>query len=154
MAASGSIDWDALLAKLGGDAGVLRELLEVVIATHRTVAEDLRAASRQQDFAAIERLAHRTKGTAISWRPSVSRSAAPLNSPRAITNRLPGTSCSSSQTRSKYCCATCVHTSAARRDEARDGAVAASNPGYFVWFCWQPGGPGRIIARQQGKSDA
>ena len=64
MAASGSIDWDALLAKLGGDAGVLRELLEVVIATHQTAPDDLRAASRQEDFAAIERLAHRTKGTA------------------------------------------------------------------------------------------
>jgi HPt (histidine-containing phosphotransfer) domain-containing protein len=61
---AGPIDWDALIAKLGGEPGFVNDLLGVVIASNSSVPEALRTAARTADLPVIERLAHRIKGTA------------------------------------------------------------------------------------------
>ena len=64
MAAYTSFDWNALLDKLGGDAGFVRGLLAVALRSTRAAPGELREACAAADYERLARLAHKVKGTA------------------------------------------------------------------------------------------
>jgi two-component system sensor histidine kinase/response regulator len=57
-------DVAAMLRNIGGDAGLLEELLELFVQRHQTMLEAIRAALASTDQAAVEQAAHTLKGTA------------------------------------------------------------------------------------------
>jgi HPt (histidine-containing phosphotransfer) domain-containing protein len=62
--APASFDWNALVAKLGGDEDFVRSLLGVALRTSGSLPGELRTACAAADFAALARIAHKVKGTA------------------------------------------------------------------------------------------
>jgi signal transduction histidine kinase/CheY-like chemotaxis protein len=57
-------DVAAMLRNIGGDAGLLEELLELFVQRHQAMLEAIRAALASTDQAAVEQAAHTLKGTA------------------------------------------------------------------------------------------
>jgi HPt (histidine-containing phosphotransfer) domain-containing protein len=59
-----AIDWDTLLARLGGDEAFVRALVAVALSSNEGTADVIRSACEQCDHATLAHIAHKTKGTA------------------------------------------------------------------------------------------
>jgi HPt (histidine-containing phosphotransfer) domain-containing protein len=64
---SGVFDREVALARVGGDAGLLKELAELFLEEYPSMLAELRAASAQADAKAIERTAHGLKGSVANF---------------------------------------------------------------------------------------
>jgi len=58
-----NIDWHAVIDDLGGDEALLKELIEVYLATSPATLDEARAALVHGDFTTVARAAHKLKGT-------------------------------------------------------------------------------------------
>ena len=59
-----TLDYDALLEKLGGDTEFVASLLQVAVRSSAALPAELRQACAAADFAALAKIAHKIKGTA------------------------------------------------------------------------------------------
>lgn len=58
-----AIDWQTIIDDLDGDEALLRELIEVFLATYPGTLNEARAGLEQGDLPAVARVAHKLKGT-------------------------------------------------------------------------------------------
>jgi HPt (histidine-containing phosphotransfer) domain-containing protein len=61
------VDWPSLRRRVGGDLGLLREMLSIFADEYPTMLDNLEQAIRRGDFVAAEKLSHKLKGSLLQF---------------------------------------------------------------------------------------
>jgi HPt (histidine-containing phosphotransfer) domain-containing protein len=61
------IDWGTVLEDIGGDEGLLRELVEAFVVTYPETLQEIRQALNRDDLRTISRAAHKLKGAVSNF---------------------------------------------------------------------------------------
>lgn len=61
------IDWGSVLEDIGGDEGLLRELVEAFVATYPETLQEIRQALGHDDLRTVSRAAHKLKGAVSNF---------------------------------------------------------------------------------------
>jgi HPt (histidine-containing phosphotransfer) domain-containing protein len=66
-AETSAIDWQNVLADIGGDEGLLRDLVDAFVATYPETLHEIYEALLRDDLRAISRAAHKLKGAVSNF---------------------------------------------------------------------------------------
>src|SRR5262249_56015700 len=66
-AETSTIDWQTVLADIGGDEGLLRDLVDAFVATYPETLHEIYEALLRDDLRAISRAAHKLKGAVSNF---------------------------------------------------------------------------------------
>ncbi|HEX7285164.1 MAG TPA: Hpt domain-containing protein [Candidatus Angelobacter sp.] len=84
------LDWPSLRSRVGGDLGLLREMVVIFAAEYRLMLEQLETAIERGEASGVEKMAHKLKGSLVQFSAGAATETARRLENLGKTNALEG----------------------------------------------------------------